>query len=125
MDVWTKTMKKLGNVLIEVMQDLSRVSTNGSAHVRINNHLCEPERFEQLFNHFSRGTLLERIELEVGDLPTKLECSCGYQEKVENPDHKGYSRCPSCGQFANVKDNEYQLVKPDPEKTKPRESIRF
>ncbi len=117
-------MKKLGNVLIEVMQDLSSVSTNGSAHIRVNKNICSPQQFEQLFNYFSRGTILERLELEVDAMPTQLECVCGYQEEI-NGEHNGYGRCPSCGQFADVKDESYQLVDPDPEKTQPRKSIRF
>jgi len=117
-------MKKLGNVLIEVMQDLSRVSTNGSAHIRVNENLCEPEQFEHLFNYFSQGTLFERIDLEVDSMPTRLKCVCGYTEDIGS-DHKGYGRCPSCGQFANVEAEEYKLIDPDPEKTRPRKSIRF
>ena len=117
-------MKKLGNVLIEVMQDLSSVSTNGSAHVEINENLCKPERFEQLFKYFSRGTILERIDLKVDPMSSRLECVCGYSEKVDS-EHNGYGRCPSCGQFANVEDKEYQLLDPHPDKTQPRQSIRF
>ncbi len=118
-------MKKLGNVLIELMQDLSRISTNGSAQVRVNQHLCNPEDFERLFGYFSKGTLLERLELQAEPLETRLECVCGYEEAINDPNHGGYDRCPECGQFADVKDDEYQLVKPDPEKAGLRKSIRF
>lgn len=118
-------MKKLGNVLIEVMQELSRVSTNGSAHVKINDQLCDPELFEKLFDYFSQGTILERIDLEVESMDTQLECACGYSEIIEESEHKGYDRCPSCGRFADINDNEYSLVKPDVNKAAPRKSIRF
>ncbi|PSH00116.1 MAG: hypothetical protein BRC28_01245 [Nanohaloarchaea archaeon SW_4_43_9] len=118
-------MKKLGNVLIEVMQELSSVSTNGSAHVKINNHLCEPELFEKLFNYFSKGTLLERIDLDVDSMNPQLECACGYNEIVDDAEHNGYDRCPSCGRFADIKDHEYKLLEPNVEKAAPRKSIRF
>ncbi|MFB6209237.1 MAG: hydrogenase/urease maturation nickel metallochaperone HypA [Candidatus Nanohaloarchaea archaeon] len=118
-------MKKLGNILIEVMQDLSRISTNGSAYVKVNNHICDPERFEQLFNYFSRGTILERLEIEVDSLETKMECACGFEEKVEEADHNGYDRCPSCGRFADIKQENYRLEKPNPERAGRRDSIRF
>ncbi|MFB6145096.1 MAG: hypothetical protein ABEJ99_01165 [Candidatus Nanohaloarchaea archaeon] len=118
-------MKKLGNVLINVMQDLSRVSTNGSAHVKVNDHICDEEEFETLFNHFTRGTMLERIDLQVGTLETRMECACGHSKKVDDPNHNGYDRCPSCGRFADIKDDPYQLVDPDPEKAGLRKSIRF
>jgi Zn finger protein HypA/HybF involved in hydrogenase expression len=118
-------MKKLGNVLIEVMQELSSVSTNGSAQVKINNHMCEPELFEKLFNYFSKGTILERIDLDVESMNPQLKCACGHNEVVNDPEHNGYDRCPSCGRFADIKDQEYKLVEPNVEKAAPRKSIRF
>lgn len=118
-------MDKVGNAVIKSMQDLSRISTNGSARIRINSNLCEPDVFETLFDHFSRGTILERLDLEVESLDTKLECgSCGHNRKVEG-EHSGYERCPSCGRFAEIKDNAYELVEPDPERAGIRKSIRF
>ena len=107
------------------MEQLSQVSTNGYATVKINEHLCEPELFEQLFNYFSQGTILERIDLDVQSMSTEMECACGHSEKVDDPDHPGYDRCPSCGRFADIKDDEYSLVEPDLEKAAPRKSIRF
>jgi Zn finger protein HypA/HybF involved in hydrogenase expression len=118
-------MKRLGNVLIEVMQELSKVSTNGSARIKINEHLCEPDLFEKLFEYFSQGTILERIDLDVEKMKPRMECACGYEESVKDPDHNGYDRCPSCGRFADIKDQEYQLVEPDLENAGPRQSIRF
>lgn len=118
-------MKRLGNVLIEVMQELSRVSTNGSARIRINEHLCEPELFEKLFDYFSQGTILERIDLDVDEMETRMECACGHSKSVEDPNHNGYDRCPSCGRFADINDTEYEFVEPDLEKVGPRQSIRF
>lgn len=118
-------MKRVGNVLIEVMEELSQVSTNGSAKIRINEHLCDPELFEKLFEYFSQGTILERIDLEVESMNTTLECACGHSEDVNDPNHPGYDRCPSCGRFADIKDQEYNLVEPDLEKAAPRKSIRF
>jgi len=118
-------MDKVGDVVIGVMQDLSRISTNGSARIRVNENLCDPEVFESLFNHFSRGTILERLDLEVETLETKMSCgSCGHERKV-NGEHSGYERCPTCGKFAEVQDSAYELVKPDPSKAGLRKSIRF
>lgn len=117
-------MKKLGNVLISVMQDLSRVSTNGSAHIKINRNICSSERFETLFNYFTYGTILEHIDLQVEEVNAMAECVCGYQEQMEGQ-HPGYKRCPDCGKYAEVKDRAYEIEKPDPEKTQVRQSRTF
>ncbi|MFB6190429.1 MAG: hydrogenase/urease maturation nickel metallochaperone HypA [Candidatus Nanohaloarchaea archaeon] len=118
-------MDKVGNAVIKAMQDLSRISTNGSARIKVNQNLCEPEVFQSLFNHFSRGTILERLDLEVEPLETKMECGgCGHQRTVEG-DHAGYEKCPSCGRFAEIKDNAYELVEPNPNRAGMRKSIRF
>jgi Zn finger protein HypA/HybF involved in hydrogenase expression len=118
-------MDKVGNAVIKAMQDLSRISTNGSARIKVNQNLCEPEVFQSLFNHFSRGTILERLDLEVEKLDTKMECGgCGHERTVEG-DHVGYEKCPSCGRFAEIKDNAYELVEPNPNRAGMRKSIRF
>lgn len=117
-------MDKVGNAIINLMQDLSRISTNGSARIRVNQNLCEPEEFQKLFNYFSRGTILERLDLEVGSMETKLKCGCGHEQRVENTG-TGYDNCPECGQFAEVQDNAYELIEPDPSKAGMRKSIRF
>lgn len=116
-------MAKLGNVLINVMQDLSRVETKNSAQVKVNNNLCTPNEFEALFDYFTVGTPLEHIDLNVEPLQTQMECGCGYQEPV-NGSHQGYANCPNCGRFAEVKDQPYELVDPDPNRTMSR-GIRF
>lgn len=118
-------MEKVGNVLINLMQDLSRYSTNGSAHIKINSSMCEPNQFKALFNHFTRGTVLERIDLEVDDLQTHVDCSCGYKQEFKEDDHAGYTRCPRCGKFAEVKDRPYELVNPNPQDAELRTNIRF
>ncbi len=69
--------------------------------------------------------MLERIDLKVEPLETRMDCVCGYGETVDDPDHNGYDRCPSCGRFADIRDDHYQLVNPDPEKAGLRKSIRF
>jgi len=117
-------MEKVGTVLVNIMQDLSRLSTNGEAHIRVNSQLCSPSQFESLFGHFTRGTILERINLQVEELDTKVECSCGYQERFQEQ-KKGYTKCPECGKFAEVKNNAYELVSPDPTKAGMRKSIQF
>jgi len=118
-------MEKVGNVLINLMQDLSRYSTNGSAHIKINRSMCKPEQFKALFNHFTRGTILERIELDVEELETYVNCSCGYNQTFERDEHAGYTRCPRCGKFAEVVDRPYELVSPDPSRAGLRTNIRF
>lgn len=117
-------MPKLGNAIISLMEDLSRISTNGSATVKVNSSLCTPEEFESLFNYFSRGTILEHVDLNVKPMQTQLNCGCGYQETIEG-DHDGYSKCPSCGRFANIEDHSYELEEPNPEIVGERKSIRF
>lgn len=119
-------MDKVGNVLINLVQDLSSISTNGHAHVEINRDLCGPREFENLFNYFTQGTILERIDLEVNTLSSKIKCGCGYQETVNGDDEsKGYVRCPDCGKFAEIRDPAYKIVEPDPNLVGKRKSIRF
>ena len=117
-------MDKLGNVLIQVMQDLSRISTNGSAEVKVNENVCNPNDFEKLFNYFSKGTIIERVDLDVSTMDTRMECSCGETRQI-NGDHRGYMKCPNCGRFAEIRDEPYKLIDPDPEKVGERKSIRF
>lgn len=117
-------MEKLGNVLIEVMQDLSRISTNGRARIRVNSSVADPEEFNALFDYFSRGTIVEHVDLDVEPMQTKMQCSCGAEKTVKG-DHPGYQKCPSCGRFAEVDDSGYELVEPDPERVGMRTSIRF
>ena len=117
-------MQKVGNVLVNLMKDLSRLSTNGKAHIKVNDSLCEPRQFESLFQHFTRGTILERIDIKVDELDTKVECSCGYTETFDDQT-KGYTKCPECGKFAEVKNEAYELVHPDPSKVGKRKSIKF
>jgi Zn finger protein HypA/HybF involved in hydrogenase expression len=117
-------MQKLGNVLISVMQDLSRISTNGYAHIKINQNICDSERFETLFNYFAYGTILEHIDLDVEEVDAKAECVCGFEKAVQG-EHHGYMRCPECGKYAEIKDQAYRIEKPDPEKTQLRQSRTF
>lgn len=117
-------MDKVGNALIGLMQDLSRLSTNGKAEIKVNKSLCEPEQFKTLFHHFARGTILERVDLDVDSLETQVACSCGYKNTHEG-DHNGYTKCPRCGKFAEIQDHAYKLVNPDPNKTGERKTIRF
>lgn len=119
-----KGMEKLGNVLISVMQDLSKISTNGSAHVRVNENLCDPVTFRKLFDYFSRGTIIEHVDLSVENFQTRMQCSCGESRTIEG-DHPGYMKCPNCGKFAEIRDDSYQLVSPNPEKAGQRQTIRF
>lgn len=117
-------MEKLGNVLIQVMQDLSRISTEGSAYVKVNDDLCTPRQFEVLFNYFTKGTLLEHVDMDVDTMQSRMECGCGASQPIEGQ-HNGYMKCPNCGRFAEIRDDSYQLVHPDPEKVGERQSIRF
>ena len=119
-------MDKVGNVLINLVQDLSSISTNGHAHVEINESLCQPREFETLFEYFTQGTILERIDLEVETLQSKVKCGCGHEEAINNQKNsKGYLRCPECGKFAEVRDPAYKIVEPDPNLVGKRRSIRF
>jgi len=117
-------MEKLGNALIGLMQDLSRLSTNGKAEIQVNEKLCEPERFHTLFQHYTRGTILERVDLQVDTLQTKIKCSCGYEDQHQG-EHNGYTRCPRCGKYAEIQDQAYKLINPNPSKVGERKTIRF
>ena len=118
-------MDKVGNVLINLVQDLSSISTNGYAHVEINHQLCDPQEFERLFHYFTKGTILERIELDVRKLNSIIKGGCGYTEELDEPDSKGYIKCPECGKFAEVRDPKYKILEPDPNLVGKRQSIRF
>lgn len=117
-------MEKVGNALIGLMQDLSRISTNGKAEIKVNEDLCQPDKFKALFEHYSRGTILERVDLDVDSLDTKVKCSCGYENKYEG-EHNGYTKCPRCGRFAEIQDKAYRLENPNPREVGERKTIRF
>lgn len=117
-------MQRLGNALVQLMKDLSVLSTNGHAEVRVNSNLTSPERFEQLFNHFTRGTVLERLNLDIKGMQPEAACSCGYRQKIQG-EHSGYIKCPECGKFAEIRDRPYKIVSPEPSRTGERKSIRF
>lgn len=106
------------------MEDLSTISTNGTAELGVNSNLCSPEEFETLFGHFTRGTILERLDLDIHELDTRAVCGCGYEENI-NRDHAGYIKCPNCGKFAEVRDRPYEIISPNPSNTDERRSIRF
>jgi Hydrogenase expression/synthesis hypA family. len=117
-------MRRLGNVLIEVIEDLSQISTNGHARLRVNDALTTPQQFHSLFNYFTRGTILENVDMDVEPLDTYANCACGYEEQVEG-DHSGYRKCPECGRFANIEEKDYELVSPDPKHADQRQTFRF
>ena len=117
-------MQKLGNILINVMQELSRTSTNGEAKIEVNSSICSPEEFETLFSYFTRGTILERIDLDVENIDPVVTCGCGFTQKAEEG-HDGYTKCPECGRFAEIRDPSYNIVQPNPESVGERKSIRF
>jgi Zn finger protein HypA/HybF involved in hydrogenase expression len=117
-------MQKLGNVLIHVMQDLSKISTNGQARISVNTNICDPETFRSMFAYFTQGTILEHLDLEVESMQPTAQCACGYEESIEG-DHDGYIRCPDCGKYANIEDDSYSIHSPDPEKAGLRKSRTF
>ena len=123
-EVNDRDMQKLGNVLISVMSDLSRMETNGYAEVRVNRNISHPEKFDRLLQYFTRGTILETVEVDVKGMHPEAECVCGFSRTIED-DHPGYVKCPDCGKFAEVRDNAYEIAKPNPEKARRRQSIRF
>ena len=106
------------------MQELSRTSTNGKARIEVNSSVCSPEEFESLFSYFTKGTILERIDLNVEGIDPVATCGCGYSDKIEG-EHDGYTKCPSCGRFAEVRDPDYRILEPNPSRVGERQSIRF
>ncbi len=106
-------MNKIGNVIIDLMQELSEISTGTSVKIRLNQNVADPRQFKQLFNYFARGTYLEHINLDVETFQPSLECSCGYSSKIDSLE-KGYAKCPRCGKFAEINDHSYEIVHPAP-----------
>ncbi len=118
-------MRKVGNALLQLMEDLSQASTNGKATVKVNRNLAKPEEFKRLFDYFSKGTVLERVDLKVETMETRMSCVCGNREVINDDNHNGYGECSECGRIADIDDSEYTLVEPDPDIVQPRRKIKF
>ncbi|MFB6203602.1 MAG: hypothetical protein ABEK01_03875 [Candidatus Nanohaloarchaea archaeon] len=101
-------MKKTGTVLIQVMQEISRMNDRTAAEIKVNRNICNARKFESLFRQFIKGTVLERMSLRFSEMQPRASCICGYEEDISR-DHSGYIQCPDCGKFAEVKDTSYRI----------------
>lgn len=107
-------MNKVGNVIINLIDELSDISTGGNVQIKLNSEVSSPREFKNLFQYFTRGTYLEHIDLEVEQFKPRIECGCGFTSTVESLD-KGYAKCPKCGKFAEINDHSYEIIHPAPE----------
>jgi Zn finger protein HypA/HybF involved in hydrogenase expression len=76
-----------------------------------------------VFEYFTKGTILERIDLEVHEMTRKMECVCGAERAVQGPEN-GYMKCPECGRFAKVEESDYKIEQPDLSEVNPRSKFR-
>lgn len=106
-------MNKIGNVIINLIDELSDISTSGEVEIRLNSEVSDPEEFQRLFKYFTKGTYLEHIDLKVNTFQPKIECGCGYTSRVDSLE-QGYAKCPKCGKFAELNDHSYEIQHPAP-----------
>ncbi len=67
--------------------------------------------FEEMFREYTRETELEDIELQIEQVPVKINCECGLEGLVRVTEHVHFARCPKCGQVADVlQGNELKIV---------------
>ncbi len=105
-------MEKAGNIILEVIDDLLSTKVSTDIHIRINDNLCSEKEFEILFKQFTKGTFLERANLQVESFKPSITCGCGHREPYKGD--KNYIKCPKCGKFANITDKSYEIIKPQP-----------
>lgn len=116
-------MDKVGDSVLELVHQLSRISTGGEAKVRVNENICTPEEFKTVLDHYRKGTILEHIDIDVEGYQPYAECSCGKKENIAGG--ANYSKCEDCGKFVEVRNHPYKLEEPDPSVVGERKNMRF
>ncbi len=101
------------DLVIELIEELSNRQCNGHAKVRLGTALADPDKFKNIFSHYSRGTYFEQVDLELEEIYPVIQCSCGYTATVTSPDMLS-APCPKCGGEPQLEHGtEFEIVEPE------------
>lgn len=100
------------DLVLKLIEELSRSECNGHARVRLGTALADPDKFRDIFSHYSRGTYFENIDLELETVYPEIQCECGYRDGQPSPEL--LSSCPRCGGTPELsKGTEFEILVPE------------
>ena len=81
------------------------------AKLRLGRMHSRADVFSELFAAQTKGTDMEGFELEVEEVPVKINCPCGFMGRVAVMEHVHFVRCPKCNGIVDpATGNEIELV---------------
>lgn len=81
------------------------------ARLRLGRLHARADVFRELFAAKTKGTDMEGFELEVEEVPVKINCPCGFMGRVSVGDNVRFLRCPKCnGVVDPATGNEIQII---------------
>lgn len=100
------------DLVIKLIEELSERGCNGHAKIRLGTALADPEKFRDIFSHYSRGTYFEQVDLEVEEVAPVIQCTCGYTAPVTSTEMLSAS-CPHCGDQPQLAHGtEFDIIEP-------------
>lgn len=100
------------NLVMQLIEELSRRECNGHAKVRLGRARASPAKFKEIFNHYSRGTYFEQVDLAIEEVPPIIGCECGYNALVTAPAMLS-EPCPECGGEPELRQGmEFDILEP-------------
>lgn len=73
------------------------------ARLRLGAMVMSKDNFLDAFQELVKGTDIEKVKLEVEQVPAIGACDCGFEGAVEVPEHVHFLRCPDCGSVCRIK----------------------
>lgn len=99
------------DLVLELIEELSRRECNGHAKIRLGTALADPDKFKDIFSHYSRGTYFENVALDVEEVAPQITCDCGYQAPAIRPEM--LSTCPNCRNTPRLSQGtEFEIIEP-------------
>lgn len=99
------------DLVIRLMEELSRRDCNGHATVRLGEARADPDTFSSIFAHYARGTYFENVDLDVEVVEPVVACSCGYRTTPTNT--RMLQQCPRCSRTPQLmQGNEFAIIEP-------------
>jgi Zn finger protein HypA/HybF involved in hydrogenase expression len=101
------------DLVMKLIEELSHRQCNGHAKVRLGTALADPEKFRDIFHHYSRGTYFEEVDLDLEVVYPEVQCACGYRAAVTSPDMLS-AACPQCGGDPQLqRGTEFEIIEPE------------
>lgn len=109
------------DLVMKLIEELSHRGCNGHAKVRLGTALADPDKFKNIFNHYSRGTYFENVDLQLEEVYPVIQCECGYTAHVMSPDMLS-DPCPQCGGTPELQHGkEFEILEPEEQPSNPGE----